>query len=358
MRITALVKSHDHVCCRYRVAAFRAHLESLGHGVDIRAWSGPWFVRQMFPAFLNGIDALIVQRKLFPSWQLNLLRRRVRWLIYDFDDSIFLRSSYNPRGHDCPKRFSQFRHMVQTADLVIAGNDYLRDQATTLTDPGKVRLIPTCVDLERYPLAGHHPGNPGVKLAWIGSSSTIRGLEKIRELLECLGKALPQLELKVICDRSLTLDHLPVELRPWNEATETDELADADIGISWLPDDGWSEGKCGLKVLQYMAAGLPVVANPVGMQKKLVRPGETGFLVETPGEWEDAVRQLANNAGLRRRMGLAGRRRVEAEYHVSRGTIAWEHVMESLETPVLAQGDSWNLSGKAVTRKGAAPAEP
>src|SRR5438105_1299836 len=205
MRITALVKNRAHVCCRYRVAAYRAQFESLGHVVEIRPWSGPWFVRQLLPSFFSGIDALIVQRKLFPAWQLNLLRRRVRWLIYDFDDSIFLRSSYNPRGHDCPKRFAQFRHMVQSADIVIAGNEYLRDQATALTEPDKVHLIPTCVDAERYPLARHDADRARVKLAWIGSSSTIRGLEKRRDLLDRLGKALPQLELKVICDRSLEL---------------------------------------------------------------------------------------------------------------------------------------------------------
>src|SRR4249920_2468293 len=100
MRITALVKSHDHVCCRYRVAAFRPYLQNAGHDVDVRPWSSGWLLGQMLP---SPVDVLIVQRKLFPAWQLNLLRRRVRWLIYDYDDSIFLRSSYNPRGHDCPK---------------------------------------------------------------------------------------------------------------------------------------------------------------------------------------------------------------------------------------------------------------
>jgi glycosyltransferase involved in cell wall biosynthesis len=331
MRITALVKSPEHVCCRYRAAAFRARLEALGHRFDIRPWSSPWFVQQMLlPSFVNGIDALVIQRKLFPAWQLNLLRRRVPWLIYDFDDSIYLRSSYNPRGQDCPKRFSQFRQMVQSADIVIAGNEHLHAQATALTDPGKVYLIPTCVDVSRYSLARHDPTRVRVKLAWIGSSSTIRGLEKIRDVLDRLGKALPLLELMVICDRSLTLDHLPVDFRPWQEATETAELADADIGISWLPDDGWSAGKCSLKVLQYMAAGLPVVANPVGMNKTLVRPGENGFLVKTPSEWEEAVAVLANDSGMRRRMGCAGRRLVEAEYPLARGAAAWEDLVGRL----------------------------
>ena len=123
----------------------------------------------------------------------------------------------------------------------------------------------------------------------------------------------------MICDRSLLLEHLPIDFRSWNGATETAELADADIGINWMPADDWSEGKCGLKVLQYMAAGLPVIANPVGVQKKLVRPGETGYLVETADEWEDAVQRLASNPALRRRLGAAGRRLVETEYDVARG---------------------------------------
>ena len=336
MRITALVKSHDHVCCRYRVAAFRTHLESLGHFLDICPWTNGWILQHILPPFLSGMDVLIVQRKLFPTWQLKMLRRRARRLIYDFDDSIFLRSSYNPRGQDCPKRLEQFRQMVQTADIVIAGNDYLRDQATALTDPGKVRLIPTCVDLSRYSLARHNPvahatrlAESRVKLAWVGSSSTIRGLEKIRELLEGLGKRLPGLELKLICDRSLPLHHLPVDFRPWQEASEAAELADADIGISWMPEDDWSRGKCGLKVLQYMAAGLPVIANSVGVQKQMVRHGETGYLAETPAEWEDAVRRLASDVDLRRRMGSAGRRLVEAEYDVLRGAAAWQRILET-----------------------------
>lgn len=339
MRITALVKSLEHVCCRYRIAAFRSHLERGGCNVAIRPWSSAWFFQRMFASFFEDVEAdslLIVQRKLFPAWQLRLLRRKVRWLVYDFDDSIFLRSSYNPRGHDCPKRFAQFRLMVQHADAVIAGNEFLRDQAAALAEPHKVHLIPTCIDANRYPLAQHDPARPHVKLAWIGSSSTIRGLEKISGLLERLGRAIPNLQLKVICDRSVQVDCLPIEFRPWDQATESAELADADIGISWLPDDGWSAGKCGLKVLQYMAAGLPVVANPVGVQTNLVRHGETGFLVETPDAWEDAVRRLSGDPELRRRMGLAGRRLVEEEYHVSRGVADWRRVLRSLEPAMLS----------------------
>jgi glycosyltransferase involved in cell wall biosynthesis len=335
MHITALVKTLDHVCCRYRVAAFRAHWQALGHDVEVRPWSGGWFLQQLFPGLTSPIDVLVIQRKLLPAWQLHRLRRRVRWLIYDFDDSIFLNSSYNPDGPAAPRRFEQFRHMVQAADGVIAGNDYLREQAEALTDPAKVVCIPTCVDVNRYQLARHDAAKPTVKLAWIGSSSTLRGLERIRALLDGLGRQVPRLEFRVICDRSLELDLLPVEFRPWSEATETRDLAEADIGISWLPDDGWSAGKCGLKVLQYMAAGLPVVANSVGLQKHLVRPGENGFLADTSAGWEDAVRRLASEPELRRRMGAAGRRLVEEEYRVAHGAAGWENVLRALRSSAL-----------------------
>src|SRR5438128_868333 len=98
MHITALVKSVDHACCRYRIAAFQPYWQALDHKVDVRAWSSAWFLQQLFPGLTSRIDVLVIQRKLLPAWQLNRLRRRVGWLIYDFDDSIFLNSSYNPLG--------------------------------------------------------------------------------------------------------------------------------------------------------------------------------------------------------------------------------------------------------------------
>ena len=99
--------------------------------------------------------------------------------------------------------------------------------------------------------------------------------------------------------------------------------AAADIGISWLPNDLWSRGKCGLKVLQYMAAGLPVVANPVGVQGDMVRHGETGFLANTDEEWLEAIGRLARDPVLRQCMGRAGRRRVEAHFSVGTGFASW-----------------------------------
>ncbi len=270
-----------------------------------------------------------------PAGSLRQLRQAARVLAFDFDDAIFLRDSFARRGTDSERRRRGFARMVQAADIVVAGNGFLRHQALEWTTAERVRLVPTCLNLERYSCAPHAAGKK-TELVWIGSSSTLRGLERIGKWLDKVGKAVPGLTLKVICDRSLELGHLPVSFCPWSGETEAQELAGADIGISWLPPDAWSQGKCGLKVLQYMAAGLPVVANPVGVQADLVRHGETGFLVETADDWVEAVRQLAADPQLRRCMGARARTIVAEDFHVTRGAAAWLELLKTSRHTALA----------------------
>jgi len=329
VHIVGLVQSVEHVCCRYRLAAYRPFMERAGHTLELRPWPRGWWSRLTIGQDLRDFDAVIVQRRLLPDWQLRLLRRHARRLIFDFDDAVFLRDSYAAKGTDSSSRLHRFQSVAQAADLLIAGNAFLAEQGRRCGS-AKVDTIPTCVEPARYPLAKHRRSRADVELVWIGSSSTLRGLELIRPLLEQIGRRCPGTALKIICDRFLHLDGLPVVRRPWSEECEAHELAASDIGISWLPDDAWSRGKCGLKVLQYMAAGLPVVANSVGVQTELVRHGETGFLADTPEEWIEAIGMLAGDAELRRQMGRAGRQRVEDEYSVRRGASKLVALLEKL----------------------------
>ncbi|HLJ96429.1 MAG TPA: glycosyltransferase family 4 protein [Gemmataceae bacterium] len=331
MRLTALVDSLDHVCCRYRLAAFRPYLEQAGHHLNLRPWPRRCCSWLRLERSLRHADVVVLQRKLLPSWCLYLLRRAARVLVFDFDDAIFLRDSYSPKGLHSPRRLQRFAATVETADLVVAGNSYLRDQARRWQSDDRIRVIPTCVDPASYPLAEHRRAGEGVKLVWIGSSSTLTGLASIRPLLEKLGAQVPGLRLKLVCDRFWTLQHLSVVRCPWTQEGEAGALADADIGISWLPDDFWSRGKCGLKILQYMVAGLPVVANPVGIQTELVRHGETGFLAETPEQWLEAIGRLTHDPQLRRRMGQAGRQCVERAFSVAAGAECWRTLLDGLK---------------------------
>ena len=331
MHLVALVESEQHVCCRYRLAALRPHLAAAGHTLDFRPLPRGWLGRARLGRDLADADAVIVLRKLLPAWATALLRGCVRRLVYDFDDAVWGRDSYSAKGFDDPRRAARFRGTVRAADLVVAGNDYLAAEARRWTDPGRVVVVPTCVDGQRYAVPERPASTSGLQLVWVGSSSTLRGLEQFAPTLSAIGRAVPGARLKLICDRFIQVPDLPVDACRWSEATEPAELAAADVGIAWVPDDPWSRGKCALKVLQYQAAGLPVLANPVGVQASVVRHGVNGLLAATPDGWVNAVRQLAADPELRRRLGGAGREQAEATYGVGAAARGWVATLARLE---------------------------
>ena len=308
MEVVSLVPARDHASTRYRVGQYARHLASAGLRLRLEplAKGAAGRFRQMTRR--RGRTVVLLQRKLLPLWQLALLRRSVPLLVYDFDDAVFYRDSFHPRGPCSLTRAVRFRATVAMADYVLAGNDYLASQARQLTNPEKVMVVPTCVVASRYQPASHQEHRP-TRLVWIGSSSTLRSLEAARNLLEAIGKAIPNTILRVICDSFPHFEHLRVEKAHWSSRTESTDLGGSDIGISWIPDDLWSQGKCGLKVLQYMAAGLPVVASPVGVHPQIIGQ-EAGILPSTTEEWVVGVRRLVENPSLRGQMGLQGRDRL------------------------------------------------
>ncbi|MFO0796439.1 MAG: glycosyltransferase [Gemmataceae bacterium] len=327
MQLVALVEDEHHVCCRYRLAALRPPLAAAGHALHYRTLPRGWPGRLALGRDLGDADAVILQRKLLPRVALALLRRRVKRLIFDFDDAVWLRDSYSAKGFDDPRRLRRFAAVCAAADLVVAGNPYLADAARRWAPADRVVVVPTVVDVAKYPPPA--PPNAGLRLVWVGSSSTLRGLERFTPTLSAIGRAVPGARLKLVCDRFLAVPDLPVDECVWNEATEPAELAAADVGIGWVPDDPWSRGKCGLKVLQYQAAGLPVVANPVGVQAAFVTAA-TGFTATTTDEWVTAVRRLAEDAALRARLGAAGRRQVEDHYSVPAAGALWNAALARL----------------------------
>ena len=221
---------------------------------------------------------------------------------------------------------------------MLTGNEYLTRFASVYTEPDNVHFVPTCVEPAWYPLADHRLAGSAIRMGWIGQRCMLPSLEAIEEQLAAVVQRLPGISLRVISDALPRLPSPRLELRPWSSGTEASDLADTDIGISWLCDDLWGQGKCGLKVLQYMAAGLPVVANAVGVHRQMVVHGETGFLADTPAEWAEAVSQLAGDPSLRQKMGSAARRRVEANYNVRQwGPKVARLLRQMVETPSPAQ---------------------
>ena len=329
MEIFAIVEGVDHVCTRYRLSAFQNALANAGFDLKLSPWPSSLWSRLKLIRSLAG-KTVIIQRKLIASSLVWLLRKTASKIVFDFDDAVFLRDSYSSKGIDDPGRLRRFRAICNASDAIVAGNGFLAQNARLACTNATIATIPTCVETNAYPLKQQHPANNTFDLVWIGSSSTLNSLKLIEPCLEAIGEAYPQVQLKIICDRFPVFKKLRTLECPWTAREEIQHISQADAGICHMPDDRWSEGKCGLKLLQYMAAGLPSIANPVGVHKEIIIHGKTGFLADTKDQWLNAVDTLLKNSELQREMGLNARWRAEQSYSVQANQNAWIHLLQNV----------------------------
>lgn len=254
-------------------------------------------------------DLLVVEHQLFPylpAWFERALRALGARFTVEFDDAIYLTRLHGRK----------MEKLCALADHVVVGNEHLARFARRFN--AHVSVVPTTIPLERY------PSEPPVRrekpepfvVGWIGLPYNFGSLRLVQEPLKRIARDVPLL-LRVVSDGRPEIDGVPLEVVPWSEPREIDQILGFDAGIMPLHDDEWSRGKCGLKVLQYFAAFVPVVASPVGVNRTLIRDGETGFLASDDGEFERALRLLIKDPELRRRVAAAGRREVERNYAAS-----------------------------------------
>ena len=171
---------------------------------------------------------------------------------------------------------------MAAAEAVIAGNEYIAAYARQC-GARRVMVQPTVVDPLRYQLRSGKPPTP-FRVVWIGSPMNSGYLDMVREPLQRLASDGP-LEILLVGAAPGALDGLPVRRCDWTEAGEAAAIAEGSVGIMPLPDRPWERGKCGYKLIQYMACGLPVVASPVGGNAQLVEPDRNGLLAATPDDW-------------------------------------------------------------------------
>jgi glycosyltransferase involved in cell wall biosynthesis len=246
-----------------------------------------------------------------PGWVERLLLSRVPYVL-DYDDAVF--HNYDQHSSRLMRGLLGRRidRVMAGARLATCGNAYLAQRAR---DAGAkcVELLPTVIDLDRYVLAPRS-AEQVARIVWIGSPSTVKYLGGLAAPLAELAKHV-RFRLRVI-GGALELPGVDVECVTWTESTEVASIAQCDVGIMPLTDSPWERGKCGYKLIQYMACGLPVVASPVGVNVDIVREGVNGFLADSDDTWVTRLGQLLDTAALRERMGRAGRRIVEEQYSV------------------------------------------
>jgi glycosyltransferase involved in cell wall biosynthesis len=329
MKVAFLIQSMEASSSRYRALQYLPFLK--GQGVEFSAHPRQrrWKDKLKFYNALGQYDILLIQRKLFAPAEFWYIRQKANNIIYDFDDAVMYRSS----GSTSPTSFSRrlkFAYMMKRVDAVIAGNQFLKSEV--LPYNSKVTVIPTTIDLTRYSMKEEDRHKKNITIGWLGSSSTLKYLEPIIPVLEKIYKIHPDVQLKVVCDRFLDNLNMPAVNKRWTSEDEEVDLKSFDIGVMPLTDDLWSRGKCGLKILQYYSVGVPVVCTPVGINGEIVKDGINGFWARNERDWEEKLLTLIEEEGLRREMGVKGRRTVEEDYslevHAPRLLSVMKEVME------------------------------
>jgi len=322
-RVLVIANNPQQASYRLRIEALREPLAQRGIDLHVEFRPDQWIDRRHLYATAGQYDAVLLQRKLLQAREIRLLRRYAKKIFFDVDDAVMYPGARRNPIHRW-RIWRRFRAHVPRLDLVVAGNEYLAD--IFRRSGARALVLPTVVDARRYQVKSHSPTRSPA-LVWIGSKSTLGYLNHAASALAQSAARVSGLRLIVIADQAPTDLPLPVEHVPWSLDTEAAALCRGDIGIAPMPADRWTLGKCGFKILQYMAAGLPVIASPVGANAQIVLPGQTGFLPQSAAQWADAVASLAADPQLRHTKGSAGRQRVEQEYSLQRAADMWAKVL-------------------------------
>lgn len=289
---------------------------SKNHLLKIWIYLFTFFKRTYQIISLKPTDTIIIYRELHwfhcPLWT-SILKIKSKKIIYDFDDAIFLPHS-NVLYNIVRQPSNKFIHFVKKANIVIAGNDYLNAHSSKYNANSIV--IPTVVDTTYFvPIHSKRHQKDKVVIGWMGSHSTLSHLLHIIEVLKNIQTSYPFVEFKFVATKTF-IPELSIYTENWNLHTEVDTLNTFDIGIMPLPDDEWSKGKCGLKILTYMACEIPCIASRVGVNPQIIEKTKGGILASHPDEWINALSELIENKEKRIAIGKAGRIGVEKYYSV------------------------------------------
>jgi glycosyltransferase involved in cell wall biosynthesis len=326
---------------RVRFLQLLPHLAGLGITADVQPLLGDDYIRRLYSgeriafgaavrSYLCRIQALCSRNRYDVIW---VEKEALPWIpawieagffggspyVVDLDDAWYLRYQQHSSLTVRMLMAKKIDRVMCRSASVIAGNKYLAERARR-AGARDVKIVPTAVDLHRYAaVQNRRKDNSGpFVIGWIGTPITAAYLSQFGHVLRELAER-RFIKFHIIgASPPKVFDGLPLREISWSESTEIDEIAKCDVGIMPLDNDAWAHGKCAYKLLQFMAAGKPVVASPVGANLEVIQHGNNGMLVNSTGGWTSALNLLAADADLRERMGRAGHRTVELKYCVEK----------------------------------------
>ncbi len=306
MKLLVLTNNTNRASFRQRIAVYINTLKT--NGIDCRVEQLPQRIMSRRRIFMKAkdFDVVFLHKKILNPFDAYYLRKYAKKIIYGFDDAIMFDDKQPQIPHH--KRQTSFRRTVLLADLVIAGNVYLAEHARRFNP--NVEILPTGLDTRAYKTITEKVGDGKIRLVWIGSRSTLPYLKQVSSALEEIGSRFDNVILRIISDEFFDLQNIPVEKQPWSLETEATGLLSSDVGLSPLADNNFTRCKCGFKILQYQAAGLPVVASPVGVNAEFIRDGVNGYHAVTVTDWVEKLSTLVKDKSIRTRMGQSARQTV------------------------------------------------
>lgn len=320
--ILFIVKNKNEASSRFRVFSYMKHLKN---DFDVHIFYAEYkntalpkplrslikrirFFSLLFLAFKN--DILFMQRPMssdkststFFEW---LLNRCNPWLIFDFDDALFVQNE--------PK----IRSLISLSKACICGNEYLEEFAQKYNR--HTYIIPTPIDTEKFQTKPFNE-NKTVTIGWTGTSGnyaffTDALVQAIKEMLA----SHEHVNFLFICDKQPEKRFdFPYEFIQWSEANEVEDLKKIDIGLMPLIDSPWTKGKCGFKLIQYGTIAIPSVASDVGVNSEIILDQQSGYIVKSDAQaWKKALERLINSPETRREMGKKAREHIDAYYSVT-----------------------------------------
>lgn len=326
MKVAFITTRLEKASARYRFGQFLPSMEG-SSDFEVQSFVIPsgFLKRCAFFKSLSYFDVVFLQKKLFSSLEFFLLRKFAKKIIYDFDDAVMFNDS-SKKDFSSKGRMKKFINTVRQVDGVIAGNKYLKELA--LKHNSNVVEIPTSIDTTRYSAKSFDSSDSEhITLGWIGSKDTIFYLKNMEGTLGKIFDSNHSVKLEIISDVFIDFGGIPIVTKEWNSVRELEDLKGFDIGIMPLTDDPWSRGKCGFKLIQYMASGVVPVASPVGVNVDIIEHGVNGFLAASEDEWIDCVGKLANSPELRETMGIRAVETIKNKYSMGvNGKILMDYI--------------------------------
>lgn len=266
-------------------------------------------------------DLVWIEKELFPwlpSWVEAIISRIGIGYVVDYDDAVFHKYDRNKSAIVRRLLGNKIKSVMRNAQAVIAGNAYLAEYARR-AGANRVDIIPSVVDLSKYiPRVPRPPqkNESDFRIGWIGTPSTVWYLNAIEDALREIARKYP-IEMAIVGGGDIRINGVNVKSIPWTESGEVRAIQTFDIGVMPLPQSPYEMGKCGYKLIQYMACGVPAVASPVGVNGAIISNGVSGLLATGIEEWVHAIELLRTNRELYCDIRSEGIKTVKREYNLA-----------------------------------------